>query len=184
MIAMIMIMKKDDVELDAAKCIETAHVHPSSGAIDRVLARKRMRRRVEYASDSEQERLFGLGSVILGRLKNDVDLETFEAFRLYSGLSEGGELLIYYCEPTVSDSYFFYLTDDAKLIYQSIKLGPEGPVIQRLDLDSPEDFLGIDSALVEGLYDDLMKDGFWDRVAFKHSHRGKPGYEDVWSEKA
>jgi hypothetical protein len=180
---MIMIQNQNGVNLDAAKFAAIAQANPSSSAIDRVLARKRKRRSVEYDSDSEQERILGLASVILGRLKSDVELETFEAFRLFSGLSESGELLIHYHKPSVSDSYSFYLSDDVKLTYQTCKMGLEGPVIERLDLDSPEDFLMIDSKSVEELYEDLMKEGFWDRVAFKHSHRGKPGYENVWSEK-
>jgi len=48
---------------------------------------------------------------------------------------------------------------------------------------SPEGFLVIDLRAVEALYDDLMMNGFRDKVAFKHAHDGKPGYENVWREK-
>jgi hypothetical protein len=150
-------------------------------AVDRAIAR--MRRRRGVGPDSERERLVGLGSVILGRLGADAELVSDEGFRLYSGLQEGGDLLIYYREYSIWENRSFYVTSDAQLFFSTSNVGSDGLVVTRIDLASPEDFLEIDPAMVEGLYEDLMKEGFWDRVAFKHIHRGKPGYEGVWREK-
>jgi hypothetical protein len=160
-----------------------------STAIDRALARRRSRIRLEPDSgvDFNRERLVGLGSVVLGRLREDCDGGALEAFRLYSGLVEDVEILIQSCrigaEPE-GGRCSFSLTEDARLICESTMMGPDGYVTERIELEFPEDFLGINHRAVEALYEDLMKEGFWDRVAFKHTRVGKPGYEDIWGERA
>ena len=160
-----------------------------STAVDRALARRRLRIRLEPDSsvDFNKERLVGLGSVVLGRLREDCSGGALDAFRLYSGLGEDGEILIQSsrigAEPG-GDRCSFSLTEDARLICESSMMGPVGYVIERIELESPEDFLRINHRAVEALYEDLMREGFWDRVAFKHTRVGKPGYENIWEERA
>ena len=160
-----------------------------STAIDRALARRRSRIGLEpdASVDFDQERLVGLGSVLLGRLREDCSGGALDAFRLYSGLGEDGEILIQSsrigAEPG-GDRCSFSLTEDARLICELSMMGPDGYVIERIELKSPEDFLRINHRAVEALYEDLMREGFWDRVAFKHTRVGKPGYENIWGERA
>jgi hypothetical protein len=104
-----------------------------------------------------------------------------EYFRIYSGIGEGCEFRIF-SSVDRSGGEFFLLTGDGGLACDSSNLGPDGWVLRRIELGSPEDFLEIYPGAVEVLYEDLMGDGFWDRVAFKHAREGKPGYENVWRE--
>ena len=162
-------------------------VERTSTAVDRALTRRRRRRfEPSHSDDSNQQRLIGLGSVVLGRLRGECKSEALEAFRLYAGLGESGEILIQrreFVENHEKSITSFYLTEDVELICKHAKVTSDGTVVQKIELDSPEDFLRINSEAVEAIYGDLMKEGFWDRVAFKHSHQGKPGYENVWSER-
>ena len=164
-------------------------VEGMSSAVDRALARRRWRRRLKPNPkyDSYKRQLVGLGSVVLGRLQKDTEDGALEAFRLYSGLGECGEILIQSSRigtESEGDCCSFYLTEDARLICESAMMGPDSLIVKRVELECPEDFLSINPRVVEALYEDLMNDGFWDRVAFKHSRLGKPGYENVWKEGA
>ena len=148
-----------------------------------VARRRRGRNAPDARRDSEEKRLVGIGSVILGRLWGDVDDGALEYFRLYSGIGENCEFRIFSSVDKSGGDWFFLLTGDGGLACESTTLGPDGWMLGRFELGSPEDFLEIDPGAVEALYEDLMRDGFWDRVAFKHAHDGKPGYENVWREK-
>ncbi len=150
---------------------------------DRDIMGRRGRRLQDSKIDSAQEHLVGIGSVILGRLWGDAEEGALEYFRIYSGIGEGCEFRIFCSVDKSGSDWFLLLTGDGDLVCESSTLGPDGWIFRRVELDSPEDFLDIDPGAVEALYEDLMRDGFWDRVAFKHAHDGKPGYENVWREK-
>ena len=121
----------------------------------------------------------------MGRIREDTKAEALNALRLYSGLSESGELLIHkhvVGNTSRKSQYYIYLNEEATLSSEITTTSLKDSDNQRHELNSPEDFLQLEPEAVESLYTDLMKDGFWDRVAFKHAHQGKPGYENVWEE--
>jgi hypothetical protein len=152
-------------------------------AVDRVLARNRLRIKFGNNKALHEERISGLGSVVLGRLREVSKGSALNSFRLYAGLSESGELLIHRgrvgSDPE-GKCYSFFLAEEGTLIHESTVMGSEGAELQRILLGTPRDFLLVNSKAVEAIYEDLMRDEFWDRLADKHANWGKPGYENVW----
>lgn len=167
--------------------IEGENEYTSKGryesAIGRVIARNRLRIKLGNCEALEDDRLTGLGSVVLGRLREVSEDGALDSFRLYAGLGERGELLLHrikvgsdpeevYCS--------FLLREDGALICESTEFSPEDDTLHRFSLKYPEDFLKISPVAVEAIYADITLDGFWDRLADKHANWEKPEYGNIW----
>jgi hypothetical protein len=105
-----------------------------------------------------------------------------EAFRLYAGLCEDSPIPIYRRRVTIGEVVGFesyYLLGDGSLVYESSVGVPNAGELHRVSLDSPEDFLEVSPGSVEVLYEEVIRDDFWDRLADRLASMGKPGYLDL-----
>ena len=156
----------------------------------------RERRRHEVAIGDDKVRL---GRAILDSLKDLRDPGYLEGFRLYAGLDPkpftihlrrcnlDWELPDSCQPPSIVEE--FYIGVDGSLYMNIVVAPPEyreefsNSPSERGDtiLNAPEDFRNLSYGSIASLHEAVTSEGFFDRLAYRQSRRGKPGYGDIWA---
>lgn len=154
--------------------------------------KERKKRETEISDDKAK-----LGRAILDTLKDLNDPQYIEHFRLYAGLNVE-PILIHLrrveCQWELPDrsrpgsliEEYFIGVDG--ILYQHIPGDPVHGIIpiegednlNYIALKTPGDFKALSYGSVASLHEAVTSEGFFDKLAFRLSRRGKPGYGDIW----
>lgn len=170
------------------RCIQAADLRKADGE------RERKKRKAEISDDKAK-----LGRAILDTLKDLNDPQYLEHFRLYAGL--GVEPILIHlrrveCRWELPDGSLpeslleeYFIGVDG-VLYQNIygrhrltegreSIGEEDKR-GYITLKTPLDFKALSYESVASLHEAVTSEGFFDKLAFRLSRRGKPGYGDIW----
>jgi hypothetical protein len=154
-----------------------------------------------HRSASVDEDKVKLGKAILDTFHELKTLERLENFLMYAGLEkEPLPIHVTAIEPKaglpdtnrIQSMFEVFVLDLEGTLYESIieyeylyttivRKIKEKDMTGLISLSNPKDFQQLSYSSVANLHSIVTAEGFFDKLVFKLSRRGKPGYDNVWS---